>query len=119
MELFNARIFVQQLEAESCVIGRWTSRWLASDHSKQDDRTQFELAVSTLDSQRRQPSPSGRDCDGRGESMATLKQEYEEITSRRDETSRFFSVALHVHSPGSHDFGSRTCDKTLNNKERL
>src|SRR5260370_39518459 len=51
--------------------------------------------------------------------MATAQQEYELIIEQRKRTSRFFRVALHVHSAASHDFGKGICDKTLNDKERL
>jgi DNA repair ATPase RecN len=51
--------------------------------------------------------------------MATAHQEYESILEQGKRTSRFFRVALHVHSAASHDFGSRTCDKNINDKERL
>jgi PHP family Zn ribbon phosphoesterase len=53
-----------------------------------------------------------------GSSMASLQQEYERIQSQLAQTSRFFRVALHVHSPESHDFG-RTGDKALNSRKRL
>src|SRR5437879_6060270 len=50
--------------------------------------------------------------------MATPKQEYDRICAQVADTSRFFRVALHVHSPESHDFG-RTGDKALNDRARL
>src|SRR5712692_8745228 len=50
--------------------------------------------------------------------MATPKQEYDRICAQVADTSRFFRVALHVHSPESHDFG-RTGDRAINDRARL
>src|SRR5438034_725336 len=51
--------------------------------------------------------------------MAMAQHEYELMLDQRKRTSRFFRVALHVHSAASHDFGRGICDKTLNDKEHL
>jgi energy-coupling factor transporter ATP-binding protein EcfA2/ABC-type enterochelin transport system ATPase subunit len=50
--------------------------------------------------------------------MATLQDDYIRISDELDKTSRFFRVALHVHSPESYDF-PRNGDPDVNDKMRL
>jgi len=50
--------------------------------------------------------------------MSSAQHEYDQIARDLRRTSRFFRVALHAHSPKSHDFG-RTGDGDRNNREQL
>lgn len=50
--------------------------------------------------------------------MASAQQEYDSIVHSLARTSEFFRVALHVHSPESHDFG-KTGDSMRNDRTRL
>lgn len=43
---------------------------------------------------------------------------FNQIEQLSENSARFRKVALHIHSPQSHDFGRGECDKKLNDKEQ-